>query len=262
MVTTDAGYLTLAVTPYDEPVDVGYARCRKPLPTPREDMTRPAQTETRPLPTHEQAAAAEAARLQLSAVQVLGGAAAAVSAAVVCSFVGVAGTVAGTAVASVVATVSTALYTHSARVATARLHRMHPQSIHPRASAHPVFDSLQRTARMTPRHLPWKAMAAGSVAVFVLAIGIVTGIEALAGRPVAAMVGGANAGERGTTFGGVVRPRPAAPAPSTTPTPGQQATTAPASPTAPPPARGAPSQSPVQPPAWGKLPSPGLTSSP
>ena len=60
---------------------------------------------------------------QLSALQVAAGALAAVSAAVIASFFGVAGTVIGAAVASVVSTVGAAVYTESMRRTHAGLRR-------------------------------------------------------------------------------------------------------------------------------------------
>src|ERR671916_808240 len=65
----------------------------------------------------------------LSVVQVLAGALAAVSAAVVASTFGLAGTLLGAAVTSVVATVAGALYTHSLERARARIRiRRDPQT--------------------------------------------------------------------------------------------------------------------------------------
>ena len=60
---------------------------------------------------------------QLSALQLAAGALAAVSAAVVASFFGVAGTVIGAAVASVISTVGAAVYTESMRRTHAGLRR-------------------------------------------------------------------------------------------------------------------------------------------
>src|SRR3712207_9463406 len=60
---------------------------------------------------------------QLSALQVAAGALAAVSAAVIASFFGLAGTVIGAAVASVVSTVGAAVYTESMRRTHAGLRR-------------------------------------------------------------------------------------------------------------------------------------------
>src|SRR3954471_1707265 len=63
-------------------------------------------------------------RLQLSPVQVAASALAAVSAAVVASFFGVAGTMIGTGLASVISTGSAALYTASLRSTTERPRRL------------------------------------------------------------------------------------------------------------------------------------------
>src|SRR3954452_1469570 len=85
-----------------------------PRPTPDRTETLP-RTESNPEP---------AKRLQLSPVQVAASALAAVSAAVVASFFGVAGTMIGTGLASVISTVSAALYNASLSTSKERLSRL------------------------------------------------------------------------------------------------------------------------------------------
>ncbi|HEX3898481.1 MAG TPA: hypothetical protein VHW74_04865 [Mycobacteriales bacterium] len=115
-------------------------------------------------------------RVQISVGQVVASSLAAVSAAVVCSFFGVAGTVIGTAIASLVATVGGALYSYSLRRTRARLRRLHRAG----AAAPPlreVLRTVRQQGRRTFDRVEWVAVAIGAGAVFVLAIGVVTVIE-------------------------------------------------------------------------------------
>jgi hypothetical protein len=182
---------------------------------------------------------------QLSALQVAAGALAAVSAAVIASFFGVAGTVIGAAVASVVSTVGAAVYTESMRRTHAGLRRLvrSPQApVHRSAGDRPPLP-----ARLDPRRSPphlrwarWALVAATAVAVFGLAMVVVTTVELIGHKPVAALVGGSDQAG-GTTLGSLTgarggdgRPQQAPASPSTTPTDG----TAPASDPAPIPTSG------------------------
>jgi hypothetical protein len=177
---------------------------------------------------------------QLSALQVAGGALAAVSAAVVASFFGVAGTVIGAAVASVVSTVGAAVYTESMRRTHAGLRRAgrrlvrSPQSpVDRSAGDRPPLPAHLDPRRSRPRRRwrRWAMVAATAVAVFGLAMVVVTTVELIGHKPVAALVGGSDQAG-GTTLGALTGARGGdsgqqqAPAPpSTTPTDG----TAPAS---------------------------------
>src|SRR3979411_864198 len=71
-----------------------------------------------------------APKFELSAVQLIAGCLAAITAAVLASFFGVAGTIIGTALGSIVGTGGTAIYTPSIRTPRARLHaiRAHEQA--------------------------------------------------------------------------------------------------------------------------------------
>jgi hypothetical protein len=186
---------------------------------------------------------------QLSVLQVAAGALAAVSAAVAASFFGVAGTVIGAAVASVVSTVGAAVYTESMRRTHAGLRRAGSRLV--RRPQSPVDRSgggrPPRPARLDPRRGPlrrrWRRgamVAATGVAVFGLAMVVVTTVELIGHKPVSALVGGSDR-SGGTTLGSLTdatggdsRQQQAPASPSTTPTDG----TAPASDSPPTPTSG------------------------
>jgi hypothetical protein len=186
---------------------------------------------------------------QLNALQVAAGALAAVSAAVVASFFGVAGTVIGAAVASVVSTVGATVYTESMRRTHAGLRRAGSRLV--RSPQSPVDrsagDRPPLPAHLDPRRSPprrrwrrWAAVAATAVAVFGLAMVVVTTVELIGHKPVAALVGGSDQAG-GTTLGSLTgarggdsRQQQAPASPSTTPTDG----TAPASDSPPAPTSG------------------------
>jgi hypothetical protein len=166
-----------------------------------------------------------AERIQLSAAQIAASSLAAVSAAVVCSFFGVAGTVIGAAIASVLATVGSALYSYSLRRTKARLRRLHQAG----AAAPPVTE-VMRTAREQGRRLvsqlPVKLIGAGAIGVFIVSIGVVTVIELGLGKPLSALFGVSHSGNRNTSlgsgldFGSHRSPSKPNPEPTTTPSPG------------------------------------------
>ncbi|TFV64525.1 hypothetical protein E4P41_01235 [Geodermatophilus sp. DF01-2] len=151
--------------------------------------------------------------VQLSATQVAAGALAAVSSAVVASFFGLAGTLVGAALASVISTVSAALYSSSLQRTNQRLQRARGQLTgrHARVVDEPDAAPATRVlpARIDPRHAPaprrrprWTRVAAYAAAVFVMAMGIVTGIELIGQKPVSALVG-ATETARTTTIGAI-----------------------------------------------------------
>ncbi len=171
-------------------------------------------------------------RVEISLAQVATSALAAVSAAVLCSFFGVAGTIIGTAVTSLVATVAGAVYSYSLRRTRTRLRRLHQAG-----AASPSFPEVMKTVRQQGRRVlgavPWAPIAIGSLAVFVLSIGVVTVIEANAGETLSALLGVGNSGSRQTTLGSLThagpsrhhsrKPKPspsptASPSPTSTPT--------------------------------------------
>lgn len=201
-------------------------------------------------------------KLNVSVVQVAGSALAAVTAAVVASSFGVAGTVIGAAVVSAVATAATSIYTSSLRRANDRLltlqvlqgrvrRRPGPADIavggatgeKPTAAtavvvpaAEPPADHRVPAIEARPRR---GALLVATVAAFLLAMAVVTGVELVAGHPLSSLFGGEHA-RKGTSvgdvFGGgrapVHRPSPVptpaqhpsptgrpSPSPSPTPTP-------------------------------------------
>lgn len=177
------------------------------MTSPRPETTdRPEQPEEKP-----QAA-------QLSATQVAAGALAAVSSAVVASFFGLAGTLIGAALASVISTVSAALYSNSLQKTNERLRQARSQLTGKQArveetrvqeapAAAPVTQVLP--AHLDPRRTParkarprWTRVAVYAAAVFVVAMGIVTGIELIGQRPVSALVSGTETA-RTTTIGAI-----------------------------------------------------------
>ncbi len=145
----------------------------------------------------------------VSVVQVIGSALAAVSAAVVSSSFGVAGTVIGAALASVIATVGSAVYSASLRRTNDRLREL---ALTRRAAgggsaAHPLplplplpKDSLARSLSVLRRR--WKAIAGVTALVFALAIGAITVIEAATRQPVSSLVGGGSS--TGTSVGSLI----------------------------------------------------------
>jgi hypothetical protein len=136
-------------------------------------------------------------RLQLSVAQVAGSSAAAVSAAVLCSFFGVAGTIIGTAAASILATTGSALYSYSLRRTQARLRRLRATG-GTSAQVTAVF-AVPATPRQLLRRVPWRIVALGTANVFVFAIGLLTGIEGILGQTISSELGVSHHGS-GTTL--------------------------------------------------------------
>ncbi len=163
----------------------------------------------------------------LSPVQIAAGALAAVSAAVVASLFGLAGTLIGAALASVVSTVSAALYGESLRRTNERLQLARSRVTVPAGEPDATrvlpkqLDPRRAPVRWRPR---WPRIAAGAVAVFALAMGIVTGVELIGRQPVSALVGSSSSS--GTTTIGALSnaashrdETPSTPASPTTPAP-------------------------------------------
>jgi hypothetical protein len=228
-------------------------------------------------------------RLNLNATQVAAGALASVTSAVVASRFGVGGTLIGAGLASVVTTTGSTLYSHVLRRTSSRargvlddlprhghqgLRRADaeqanreplPRDDHPApppgtaVATHPPRERLaaaSRTGLRSRRLLIWSVPAAASVLVFIVALGAITGVEAMTGRPAASWVGGSSP-PSGTTVGSLVSgdsaPTPG-PTHSATPasTPGN--TPAPSVPAVPTQEPGSPST--AQPTAPGARPSP------
>lgn len=136
--------------------------------------------------------------LQLSIAQILAGALASVSAAIAASLFGVAGTLIGAALTSIVATVGGAIYMHSIERARARVRwRRNPRTGELIAEpAAPAAGAPRRTMR-------W--LAAAAALMFLLAVGSLTAVEAVAKAPVARLLGRPAPAEADTTVAAVVR---------------------------------------------------------
>ncbi len=163
-------------------------------------------------------------RLELSVTQLVATALAAITATIAASYLGVSGTVIGAALASVVSAVGNAVYGHSLRSTRDRVRVVVP----PRRPSDPDRDFLPQgrcvappvaprqenvidgarppvvpTARPRPaRSEPnrWRGVAIGAISVFVAVLAVVTGVEVVAGRPLADIVRG-DAGTGTSVFG-------------------------------------------------------------
>jgi hypothetical protein len=152
---------------------------------------------------------------ELRVTNLLGGALAAISGAVVASFLGVFGTLAGAGVMSIFMAVATAGYARS----LASAHRRMRRALVRRAGG--------ETDAGTPPAQPirWQRVAVAAAVVFAIAIGAVTTVEAAARRPLASLLGSPPQ-PGGSTSVGVVVGQSAAP---TSRAPGTSATSPPAS---------------------------------
>jgi hypothetical protein len=153
----------------------------------------------------------ERPRLDLSIPKVLGGALAAASAAVAASWLGVAGTVVGAVVASIVVSVTSALYSHPLERSSQVIREVIPAAPTARYRTSDrtgttetiVLDRGEpqqaegETATPTPRRrVRWATVALSSTVMLVVGFGVITGLEAIIGRPISAI--GGNGG--GTTL--------------------------------------------------------------
>jgi hypothetical protein len=160
--------------------------------------------------------------------KVIAGTLAAVSAAVVGSFLGVAGTLIGAAVASLIGSVGTEIYEHSLHRGAKRLQTLAPSFIKvpaavgtPQVAAATEDDSPSHTVpeEARKRQIRWGRVAMIAGALFVLAMGSLTVFELVSGKSVASTLGDNSDG--GTTIGSVLDGKSdstPAPATSTTPT--------------------------------------------
>jgi hypothetical protein len=204
----------------------------------------------------------ESPKFQLSVLQVIAGALAAVTAAAVASTLGVAGTLSGAAVMSIIATVGSALYNHSFEQARTQIRmRRNPRTGTPAPTV---------LVPAPPRRIAWGGITGMAGLVFVLALGGITAVEVVARRPLATIVrappaphaGGPPPVTAGTTLGQIlqstrntatrVTPTPAGPAQ----TPAVTATPAAATPAAGTPPQGTPTPvaTPTAPSADGQPP--------
>ena len=157
---------------------------------------------------------------QLRVPKLLAGALAAVSGAVVASFFGIEGTLIGAALVSLLVAPAEALYTHS----LASAHRVARRTLVRRVGEQPGT-SQEGTSQAHPQPIRWQRVAVAAVAAFGLAVGAITGVEAVANQPLASLVGSRPRPEGSTSVGAVVGgadrsapPATRAPATSTTST--------------------------------------------
>lgn len=140
----------------------------------------------------------------------LAGALAAVCAAVLGSFLGVAGTLVGAALASIVGTVGTEIYHRSIKKGTEKLSEIAPTFVRapaavgtPDVAAATEEDKPSETVPEAQRGgIRWKRVALITGAVFVLAMIALLAVELLAGKSMASLVGHDSGGR--TTFSSVV----------------------------------------------------------
>ncbi len=187
---------------------------------------------------------------RISPIVIIAGALASLSAAVVASYFGVAGTFIGTAVVSIVSSLAAALYAGllgrtrglvQRTTTVLRAPTPHPEDRDARASAEapgergPSGGPGEGEASDHRRGgglagLPWRrsALVVGvAVLIFAIAIGAVTGIEAAIKEPIAAALGVRDKGQARTSVGVAVNrasgpattqsPGPSSPSPSTQP---------------------------------------------
>jgi len=152
----------------------------------------------------------------INPAQTVAGAAAAITSAVVGSYLGVAGTLIGAGVASVISSTAAALYGKSITAASTRVKQVAPARL-------PLAERLRR--------LPWKHVLLPAAVVFAIAVVLLTATEAVAGKPVSAVVtgqttsGSTTLGELGGgTVGQPAPATPGEPAPASTETADPSAT--------------------------------------
>ncbi len=133
----------------------------------------------------------------LSVVQVIAGALASVSAALIASKFGVAGTFIGAAVTSVTITIGSVLYRQSIEGAHERVRTRYRRS---REDGSTETEHLVRPRR----RLAWGAVASGAVVIFVLAMGGLTAFETVAKASAARLMGQSSSDAR-TTVGAVLQ---------------------------------------------------------
>ncbi len=177
-------------------------------------------------------------KIDLNLTHVAATALAAVTAAVLGSELGAAGTIIGAAAASVITTVGTAVYKASLERSRARVrslaHRTRPMSaapersrierVHPAAMNTPLGNEQRTDGMREPQvrdrsrrfaRLRWGAMVVGAVGAFLLAMMVITGFEWASGGTVG--------GGKGTTIGRVVTDQSGPRKPATPPVPSSPA---------------------------------------
>jgi hypothetical protein len=160
--------------------------------------------------------------------KVIAGTLAAITAAVVGSFLGVAGTLAGAAVASVVGSIGTEIYQRSLNKGAQRLSAIAPTFVKvpaavgtPPVAAATEDESPSHTVA-PGRNIRWGHVAIAATTLFVLAVGSLTVFELLAGKSLPAAVGASSTGRTSVSsiLGDDSAEKPAVtPSPDPSPTP-------------------------------------------
>jgi hypothetical protein len=185
---------------------------------------------------------------QLRVPKLLASALAAVSGAVIASLFGIEGTLIGAALVSLLVAPAEALYTHSLASAHKVARRSLVRRVDEQAGASQEGTSQEGTSQAHPQPIRWQRVAVAAVVAFGIAVGAITGVEAVANQPLASLVGSRPRQEGSTSVGVVVAgadrsappatrapttsttsTSPSGPAPTTTAPVGGPATTAPAS---------------------------------
>jgi hypothetical protein len=155
---------------------------------------------------------------QLRVPRLLAGALAAVTGAVVASFFGVEGTLIGAALGSILVTPAEAVYTRTLASADTLARRSLLRRVGEEAGP-----SEEGASKAHPEPIRWRRVAVAAVLAFGIAVGAITGMEAVARQPLASLFGSRPRQGASTSVGVVVagadRPAPPAsraPAASTT----------------------------------------------
>jgi hypothetical protein len=159
---------------------------------------------------------------ELRVSRLLAGGLAAISGAVVASRIGVEGTLTGAALTSIFVAVATALYSHSLTLAHRRMRRVLVRGAGGDAD----------TGQPGARPIRWQRVAVAAAVVFVIAVGAITAVEAVAGQPLASLFGNRPRPGASTSIGvvasgkqGSTPPATRAPPTPTTSRPGSVPTT-------------------------------------
>jgi hypothetical protein len=157
---------------------------------------------------------------QLRVPKLLASALAAVSGAVVASLFGIEGTLIGAALVSLLVAPAEALYTHSLTSAHNVARRSLVRRVGEQAGA-----SEEGAIQAAPKPIRWQRVAVAAVVAFGIAVGAITGVEAVAKQPLASLLGSRPRPGASTSVGVVVAgadrsapPATLAPATSTTST--------------------------------------------
>jgi hypothetical protein len=126
---------------------------------------------------------------QLRIPKLLAGALAAVSGAVVASLFGVEGTLIGAALVSLLVAPAEALYTHSLASAHKVARRSLLRRVGEQGGPSEEGASEEAASEADPHPIRWQRVAVAAVLAFGIAVAAITGVEAVANRPLASLVG-------------------------------------------------------------------------